>query len=923
MRLSLLLVVPLFFAATQVLADFHIVKDGKEPCAIYVKKGKGWTARQLRHSQEHKGAVDLAKYLKRMSGAEFKVTAVEEKPTTPGILVGSIAGLDLTPLKKGGDGFIIRTQDNQLCMQGFTIRGTMIAVYDFLESYAGCKWWSHNEEFIPGNKTLIIKDLNKTVVPPFWQTEPMNREASSRTNNFQYKGRGVSTEKFSGGHTLYALLAAYGKTHPEIYPYNAKKKKRAPNKLHMCYTAPNIAEALAEALGKKVESKKGNVRDFVYFAGMGDWYGGACVCDVCQKVYVEEGGPISGTMIRMMNKVGEIMEAKYPGIRVGAFAYMSMEAPPKKTKPRHNVVLWVPHLRHCIIHGVDKCSKNVRYYNNVKRWCEIAPGNVYIWDYAVNYGENFMYPFPVLTSMAQNIRLYAKLGIRGIRLQGNYVSEGGDLVVLKNWVWSKQMWNPQLKTDVLIREFCKGYYGPAAEQMYEYVMSLEKLAQESPSHMNEFAKLGLMKAVYLGINPYNRLKPSLGKHPDRSYSKATYELVKPVLVAEMKAADAATWQKKVDAILKLNIEANAGEGRYKFLVKRISISTKLATQKKDPRAYLQYLFKRKPQAYYGQPTLDCLKPLLQEDMKMATPEAWKARAATVDMAELRRASNEFMGNRIRSLLKAAVRNAKVCEVSATFRPLFSKALTLTDGKAPYDRRVKEAFVGLEAIVLWRQGPVVEKNGQLVRADMNDEYTWPRAHSMIVHSRKASAREWSPYRNYQRKFLPWHGGPLVHLRQDDLRVKVTPTLAMRIRQIEFMGNKLLREPGPYTKKPVAGYPSVAGAYEAVRNSCPVGLVVGEPTNTSVLMEAEGGSGLHFKQFTRKKIDILKGNKLRIQLQTKQVNRNKNYSEGSSTSITEYLAGKEDGSVTLKGKKRRYLDSINVCGARAQRSQSGGS
>jgi hypothetical protein len=48
----------------------------------------------------------------------------------------------------------------------------------------------------------------------------------------------------------------------------------------------------------------------------------------------------------MINKAAEILEAKYPGIQVGTLAYMSLEAPPAKTVPRDNVIVYVPRLRH-------------------------------------------------------------------------------------------------------------------------------------------------------------------------------------------------------------------------------------------------------------------------------------------------------------------------------------------------------------------------------------------------------------------------------------------------------------------------------------------------------------------------------------------------------------------------------------------------
>jgi hypothetical protein len=268
---------------------------------------------------------------------------------------------------------------------------------------------------------------------------------------------------------------------------------------------------------------------------------------------------------------------------------------------------------------------------------------------------------------------------------------------------------------------------------------------------------------------------------------------------------------------------------------------------------------------------------------------------TIDKAALRTASNEYMGGKLRDILKATIRNAGVYEISQTYRPLLAKSAELAAGKAPYDRRIKEALVSLEAIVLWRQGPVAEEDGQLIREDMNNEFTWPRAHQLVVNSRKASAREWGPYRNYHRKFLPWHGGPLIHLKKGDLHVKVAPALAMRIRQIAFKGHVLLREPGPYSKKPEPGYPSVGGAFEMVRNSCPTGLVVGDATGSSVLMEAEGGSGLHFKHYTRKSVTLEGNNTIRIRIQSKQVNRNKSYSQGNASSIAEYIAGKDTQAV----------------------------
>jgi hypothetical protein len=168
----------------------------------------------------------------------------------------------------------------------------------------------------------------------------------------------------------------------------------------------------------------------------------------------------------------------------------------------------MPHLRYCIAHPLDQCEKNKPFLLKLQRWCEIAPGNVYIWDYATDFGENFLYPFPVIRSMAGNIRIFWKLGCAGDMLQSNYVSMGGDLTVLKNYVWRKLLWNPALDPDALIREFCDGYYGPAAEAMKRYVFLLEDAAGKGKD-FDEFISGKALKDVLLTPDVQRAMREAL------------------------------------------------------------------------------------------------------------------------------------------------------------------------------------------------------------------------------------------------------------------------------------------------------------------------------------------------------------------------------------------------------------------------------
>jgi hypothetical protein len=472
---------PLATGVTVVLVDQH-----HPPCPIVLRTPPS--------AADDLAAKELARYLQQISGAEFPVQRLAPADALPtrAIVIG--AGGTTLPADLGGDGFVMQTQGERLHLAGAGAQGTLYSIYAFLEDELGCRWWSWNEEDVPQRPTLRVKGLDVTVRPAFSLHDLLNQEAQTGKNNFAYKCRSKSWEQFSGGHTLCPLLKPAAEQRPEFLPLNAKGE-RVYNDLHMDYSAAGMSEALAEALGKQVLAKGSNVASTIYFAGMGDWYGGMCECAPCKQVYEQEtwtdpdGNRKPGytaTLLRMINRTAELLEAQHPGIRVGTFAYMSLEAPPATVTPRDNVVLWVPRLRHDTGLSVLESEKNRSFLRNLERWCEVAPGRVYVWEYGANF-HSFLQPFPCLRSIAENIKHYHALGVRGIMVQGNYVSTGGDLAVLKNYVWRKLLWDPALDTDKLIAEFCRGYYGPAAKTLIRYVQTVEELVRRPQQiHVTEF-----------------------------------------------------------------------------------------------------------------------------------------------------------------------------------------------------------------------------------------------------------------------------------------------------------------------------------------------------------------------------------------------------------------------------------------------------
>lgn len=468
--------------STPAHAAVVLVDKVTPPCPI-IADTKG-------NALEARVAQDLAKYLKKINGHEFVVQAPSENLPTRAIVVGA-HGI-AAPNELGPDGFLIKTQGQRIFIVGGGEKGTAYGVYAFLENQLGCRFWSWDEESVPKKDVLKLGELDIREQPAFALHDIMSQEAQTDKNNFQYKSRAKATLQFTGGNnTLFNYLKPYYKEHPEFLPLNEKGERKF-NNLHLNYLAPSMPEVLATEIEKDVKKRKGNITDWIYALGQGDWYGGLDQSPESKAVYAEEAwtdphgikrAGLVAPLLQMANKTSELLQKDYPGIRIGIFPYMSVDSPPGKTVPAPNVDIYLPRLRYGITLSVEEAAsdanpneksrrKSQMIKDSIEQWTKLAPGRMFIWEYGVNY-NNFVKPLPDLRAMAQNIKYYHRIGVTGVMIQGNYTGFGGDLVVLKNWIWSKLLWNPDLDTDALLKEFCDGYYGPAAAEMMAYVNTLE------------------------------------------------------------------------------------------------------------------------------------------------------------------------------------------------------------------------------------------------------------------------------------------------------------------------------------------------------------------------------------------------------------------------------------------------------------------
>ena len=107
---------------------------------------------------EQKAAAELQKYLEIISGVKLGITDDQEKMKTCEFVIGSSnrvpESIDL--VKTDPDGFIIRNFGTRIVLAGGSHKGSLYAVYTFLEKYLGCRFYAPDAETIPVQKDIRL-----------------------------------------------------------------------------------------------------------------------------------------------------------------------------------------------------------------------------------------------------------------------------------------------------------------------------------------------------------------------------------------------------------------------------------------------------------------------------------------------------------------------------------------------------------------------------------------------------------------------------------------------------------------------------------------------------------------------------------------------------------------------------------------------
>ncbi len=402
----------------------------------------------------------------------------------------------------------------------FEDRGSLDAVYDFLERFCHVRWYAPTEIGLvcPTSPTLIVTGQTIRRAPamayrwmessPIYLPTPSEKVSPREVLIWKLRMR-LGGQPFAVNHSFYGYYDRFLATHPEWFAQGYTNKPP-----QMCYTNPDFIQQVVQ-----------DARD--YFDGkgkhpgavaMGEMFGLGpmdnsqyCQCPRCQARMDETerdnpqftGGFVSTYIFDFVNKVAAELRKTHPDKWIGTLAYAKYAYCPSTIHLEPNIMVQpCLHTRNWWCPSMEANDRKV-----LADWRRQDPERpIYLWLYycfpALNakYSKFHYFPGFFAHRVVEQMQLFHATKVRGIFLEHS-CEMGATFLMdqLELYLTFKLADDPQLDGEKLIKEFFTRYYGPAAvpmkalylaiEDVYSNPASYPETIQKTPGHQHQTAQL--------------------------------------------------------------------------------------------------------------------------------------------------------------------------------------------------------------------------------------------------------------------------------------------------------------------------------------------------------------------------------------------------------------------------------------------------
>ena len=434
-------------------------------------------------------AAELVAYLGKITGRMPSVVTEDCLPEGPVIHLGQTARVreEVEGIEAfAEEEWAIRRRGNSLLLAGGGRRGTLYAVYHYLEDVCGVRWLTPVAEDVPRAAAvpLPMQDLHGRPAMPYRDIYVVPGEAGGRflaRNRMQSGGtnygHGPVWGAWRGAHTLYTTLGDTNEVlrlfreHPEWFPLIDGRRwlhEARPNggaQSQLCLTNPDLRKHWIACLRADIRkdraaaARDGREPARYWAIDQNDAYDGFCQCANCRAV-IDREGATSGLMLDFCNEVAATLESEAPDAKFSMMAEHVLEKPPRTVRGRRNVTLRLCDTTSNMLYPWTDRDNAVQR-NNLMAWAKCVE-SIMVWDYQITYtATSIDLPIPTERTFAPDIRLARDQKGEGFFFEHEH-PVSADMRDLKVWLEIKLLENPDLDDGELVRDFTDRYYGAAA-----------------------------------------------------------------------------------------------------------------------------------------------------------------------------------------------------------------------------------------------------------------------------------------------------------------------------------------------------------------------------------------------------------------------------------------------------------------------------
>jgi hypothetical protein len=370
-------------------------------------------------------------------------------------------------------------------------RATLFAVYDFLERFAGCRFFFPGElgTVVPHSAKIRVPIGREKIEPVFseryyaghragkvWYDSSVSMPAVQGLNRIRLR-YGTQRIPCCHGQRLFKYVPRFAKEHPDWfcmkkdgsrYLYDSGKAPHCENG-KLCYSSPIREEIYQDAkaylTGKSASSRGldgwgGNCVGGRYVDLMPEDALMECHCPKCQAAY-NKGEEMFATdqMWGMIAEFGSRLIAEGVKGDITMMAYHPYRRVPDVKLPSNVQVMVAERGPWSVMDAADFD----RQIGEIRAWAEKLEHKVWIWTYPGKYGGKFS-GIPQISP-----RAYAKFFSRAAPwIMGGYAEIDTDRFMfdaLNVYVYSRLGWDPHLDIEALLDDWHGQLFGAAAPYM--------------------------------------------------------------------------------------------------------------------------------------------------------------------------------------------------------------------------------------------------------------------------------------------------------------------------------------------------------------------------------------------------------------------------------------------------------------------------